>query len=213
VGAAALAGVTHEAVDSGRLQETTGSPLALLGFAAFVLVFGPIPEEIGWRGYALDALDALQARWSALSASVLLGVAWALWHTPLFFVAGYYADGSPPEPVLFTVAILVHSVVYTWIYNHTERSVLAMIAFHVMVNFVGMLMEGAPWVEWTRTGLTAAEALLAVGIRGARTLGPGPFPDPRTGGGEIPIRATGVRTREPLSVCGRPESRRPGRRS
>jgi uncharacterized protein len=107
-------------VDASRLLELIGSPLALLGFALFVLIFGPVPEEIGWRG---DALDALQARWSALGASLLLGVAWALWHAPLFFIAGYYAGGAPPEPVLFTVGILVHSVLYTWIYNHTHSAV------------------------------------------------------------------------------------------
>jgi hypothetical protein len=39
-----------------------------------------------------------------------------------------------------------------------------------MINFVGMLVEGIAWVEWTRTGPTAMVALLAVGICGAQTL-------------------------------------------
>jgi uncharacterized protein len=161
VGVAALTGAMPEAVDASRLVELIVSPVALLTFALFVLIFGPVPEEIGWRGYALDAL---QARRSALGASLLLGAAWAVWHAPLFFIAGYYADGSPPEPVLFTVAILVHSILYTWIYNHTRRSVLAAILFHFMINFVGMLIEGVAWVEWTRTGVTAAVALLVIAL-------------------------------------------------
>jgi CubicO group peptidase (beta-lactamase class C family) len=66
--------------------------------------------------------------------------------------------------------MLVHSVLYTWIYNHTQRSVLVAILFHFMINFVGMLVEGAAWVEWTRTGLTAAVALLVIGFWGGRTL-------------------------------------------
>jgi uncharacterized protein len=168
VAVAALTGMMPEAVDGGRLGELIVSPMALLTFALFVLIFGPVPEEIGWRGYVLDAL---QARWSALSASLLLGAAWALWHTPLFFIAGYYADGTPPEPVLFTVAILVHSILYTWIYNHTGHSVLVAILFHFMINFVGMLVEGVAWVEWTRTGLTAAVAFLVIALWGAGTLG------------------------------------------
>jgi uncharacterized protein len=163
-GAAALTGAMPDAVDASRLVELIGSPVALLTFALFVLIFGPVPEEIGWRGYALDAL---QARWSALAASLLLGAAWALWHAPLFLIAGYYADGTPPEPVLFAVGILVHSILYTWIYNHTRRSVLVAILFHFMINFVGMLVEGVAWVEWTRTGLTAVFALLVIAFWGA----------------------------------------------
>jgi uncharacterized protein len=138
----ALAGALPGAVDASRLLALIVSPAGLLAFALFVLVFGPIPEEIGWRGYALDAL---QARWSALAASLLLGAAWALWHAPLFFITGYYADGAPPEPVHFTVAILVHSVLYTWIHNHTGRSVLAAILFHFSINF-GPRCEVTPLV-------------------------------------------------------------------
>jgi uncharacterized protein len=167
IAVAALAGAMPGAVDASELTTRVASPANLALLALFVLFFGPVPEEIGWRGYVLDAL---QARWSALAASLLLGIAWALWHAPLFFIAGYYGDGAPPEPVLFTVGILVHSVLYTWIYNHTRRSVLAAILFHFMINFVGMLVEGGAWVEWTRTGLTAMVALLVVGIFGSQRL-------------------------------------------
>lgn len=31
-------------------------PLALAQFAVFALIFGPLPEELGWRGYVLDRL-------------------------------------------------------------------------------------------------------------------------------------------------------------
>jgi uncharacterized protein len=168
VAIAALVGAMPDAVDASRLEELVGDPLAFLAFAVFVPIFGPVPEEIGWRGYALDAL---QARLSALAASLLLGAAWALWHAPLLFIAGYYADGTLPEPVLFTVAILVNSVLYTWIYNHTRRSVLAAILLHFMINFVGMLVEGAAWMKWVRTGITAAIAVAAILACGAATLG------------------------------------------
>ena len=47
----------------------------------YVLFFSVLGEEIGWRGYALPEL---QANHSALTASLIIGVIWGLWHVPLW---------------------------------------------------------------------------------------------------------------------------------
>ena len=50
-----------------------------------ILLLNALPEEYGWRGYALGAvLDSS----SALAASLILGLLWGLWHLPLHFIEG-----------------------------------------------------------------------------------------------------------------------------
>jgi len=61
-----------------------------------VLLFLVNSEELVWRG---SMLPRLQARWSALSASVFIGVFEGLFHLPLFFQPGsdQAAAGLPPR--------------------------------------------------------------------------------------------------------------------
>lgn len=117
------------------------NPLSLIPFAIFMLLFGPLPEEMAWRGYALDGL---QARWNALSASLILGAAWTLWHLPLFLIEGSYQHGlgvGTQQFWLYMLDKLPQSIVMTWIYNNNRRSTATAVLFHFMVNFVGELFD------------------------------------------------------------------------
>lgn len=143
-------------------------PGELILYLGFVLLLGPLPEEVGWRGYLLDRL---QLRFSALGASVLVGLAWFAWHAPLFFMVGYYAraDGAP-DPFQFGMAIVFGAVLYTWIYNHTGRSILAAVLFHFSGNVSGELLNAPDAVYAYETYLTAFVVLLVVWRWGAQTL-------------------------------------------
>ncbi len=44
-----------------------------------VAMLAGVAEEPGWRGYALDHLSSMT---SALVASLVIGLVWALWHVP-----------------------------------------------------------------------------------------------------------------------------------
>ncbi len=117
------------------------NPLSLIPFAVFILVFGPLPEEMAWRGYALDGL---QEKWNATIASLILGVAWTIWHLPLFWIEGSYQYGlgmGTPQFWLYMLDKIPQSVLMTWLYNNNQRSIVTAILFHFMVNFIGELLD------------------------------------------------------------------------
>jgi uncharacterized protein len=100
--------------------------LSVIELVLFVLVVG---EELGWRGYALPKL--LETR-SALTASVILGVLWGLWHLPTFFNAATPQQGLPIIP--FVLLTIEYSIILTWLYLHTRGSVLIATLCHGAIN-------------------------------------------------------------------------------
>jgi len=52
----------------------------------FVLFLGGALEEPGWRGFGLPVL---QARYSPLRATLILGLVWGVWHIPVYGPAGF----------------------------------------------------------------------------------------------------------------------------
>ncbi len=146
------------------------APMTIAPFLFLTFIQGPLPEELGWRGYALDQL---QARWSALVSSLILGAIWALWHLPLFFIKDlYYFDHGfwSLEFWMFMVGVIPTAVIYTWIFNNTNRSTLGAILFHFMSNFtfeLGNLTNGTTLYS---TLLWIVTAMAVVALWGAETL-------------------------------------------
>jgi len=110
-------------------------PLSLIGLTIMMFLFGPVSEEFGWRGFALDRLLVRQ---NALRASLILGVLWAFWHLPLFFIPGT-AQQQMGNPVAmftgFAVEVVAMSVLLTWVYVNTARSIWGAILFHMALNY------------------------------------------------------------------------------
>lgn len=116
-------------------------------------------EEVGWRGYLLPGLSA---RMGLPVASLVVGVIWACWHLPFFFVAGADKSGQPFVPYLLSVTAL--SVAMAWLYWRTSGSLLLTMMLHSAVNNMNLLvtpasMSGnvlalkAPFVSWATTAL------------------------------------------------------------
>jgi membrane protease YdiL (CAAX protease family) len=90
-------------------------------------LIGPgICEELGWRGFALPHL---QRRYSALVSSLIIGVAWALWHWPNYFIASIHPNPFWAFAALIPMGVAV-SVLYTWVFNSTNGSLFAVVVLH-----------------------------------------------------------------------------------
>jgi uncharacterized protein len=110
----------------------TGQAVVLpIAFVYVLLLGGPLQEEFGWRGYALEPL---QERLGALGAGTLLGVIWGLWHLPWFYMPSMTIYYQRPF-IGFLVSITLLSVAMTWIYDGTGGSLLAMVLVHASFNW------------------------------------------------------------------------------
>lgn len=146
------------------LRSYVSSPLSLIPFAAFMLFFGPFPEELGWRG---PLQDSLESAYDWVRASVIVGACWACWHIPLFFVNGSYqqelANLSPLLVADFFLAFFPLSVIMGWIRHNTNRSILSAILFHFFTNYIGEVLDLPAGAMYVRTGIELVlAAVLAV---------------------------------------------------
>jgi len=133
-------------------------------------------EEIGWRGYLLPRLSA---RVGFPAASLIVGVIWASWHLPFFFVAGVDKSGQPFLPYLLGGTAL--SVAMAWLYWRTQGSLLLMILMHSAVNNMNPLATPpsastsvfamqAPFVSWgTAVLLWVCALFFLFAMRGQRS--------------------------------------------
>ena len=86
-------------------------------------------EEVGWRGYALPRLAA---RFGWAWASILLGLIWAFWHLPQFFIPE--ADTYGQSFLIFVLQVTAMSVAMAWLYIRTNGSLLLTMLMHAAVN-------------------------------------------------------------------------------
>ncbi len=139
-------------------------------FVIFTLFIGPIPEELGWRGYALDGL---QMKYNALISSLIVGIIWALWHFPLFFMKGTFQHALGMLTLnlwIFVLGTVVTSILFTWIYNNTCRSTLSAILFHFMINLSGELLSLTEQARIFTLILVTLFSVIVVFIFGPKTL-------------------------------------------
>jgi membrane protease YdiL (CAAX protease family) len=106
----------------------------LAQMAVFFLIFlllpiaAPLGEEIGWRGVALPHL---LTRRSPLTASLILGVIWSIWHLP-----GVLANPTLRVPAPFLLSVVPLAVLVTWLFLNSGGSLFVAVLFHAWYDVI-----------------------------------------------------------------------------
>jgi uncharacterized protein len=137
-----------------------------INFLVYLIAFGPLGEEPGWRGFALPRL--LQNR-SPLTRSLVLAMFIVVWHLPL--VVG----GQQPASML--VALAAGQVLYSWLANRSGVPVLIAMLAHAAQGglggaYFGPMFSGADAVlETTLLAAIYCAVAVVIGVLAGPRLG------------------------------------------
>lgn len=136
------------------------TPVLLLFAGVLTSTWVQAGEELGWRGYLLPRIAC---RMGLGTASIGLGLIWALWHLPLFYIDGSGSTGQS-FPV-YTSHVTALSVAMAWLYWRTGRSLLLVMVMHAAVNnTTSIVVSAVPGASnvWTLGGSFVAWATIGL---------------------------------------------------
>ncbi len=122
--------------DPAQLQWAEGFSFSIgMAPSLLVLILAATFEELGWRGYGVDSLNAHH---NYFKTTLLFSALWAFWHLPLFLITGTYqheiASQSLWYAVNFFVGIVPMAFIINWVYRSNHNSITAAILFHFFTN-------------------------------------------------------------------------------
>jgi membrane protease YdiL (CAAX protease family) len=91
-------------------------------------------EEPGWRGFAQTRM---QIEYGVLRTTLVVSLLHGVWHLPAYFLIGGPASMGPFDPWWFalnTLDIMMIAVIFTWIFNNAQCSILIAALSHATWN-------------------------------------------------------------------------------
>ena len=130
--------------------------------AFFTILIASIVEEVGWKGYCEDSIgNYMNWFWE----SMIFGVLWSFWHFPLIFIQGTYQAGLMVNPLYvinFFVSGIPMGFIITWVYLASDRSILACMIFHLVVNFLQEKIAMTPETKCVETIVVTIVTIIIV---------------------------------------------------
>jgi len=142
-----------------ELATSAGAEIIII---LIILLLAPTFEELGWRGYGVDSLKKGN---SIFKATLIFAVLWVLWHLPLYFISGYYQNELIHMNFIYAVnfifQVFVAAFIMGWLYYKNNRSIVAIIVFHMMLNLFSVLLQTE---QFTKCIITIILALVSIYI-------------------------------------------------
>jgi membrane protease YdiL (CAAX protease family) len=171
----AAAWIIPECFSEPRVSMLLPSILIFPLYWLLMVFVGGGQEEIGWRGYILPLLENKFGRWLG---SGILGLIWASWHLPLWFIPGatqtYMNFGG------FIMLMLGYSFLFSWVREASGKRPLAGMIVHGTANAfvplfpVVVLNVNAVQVRyWIWVSLTLAIGIIFLWAQTARASASG----------------------------------------
>lgn len=110
-------------------------------FMGFILTLiqGATGEESGWRGFLQPSIER---SFSVIKSSLIVGLIWGFWHTPLWLTSGYSRIQLVQYIFVFLVSIISVSTVIGICYSHS-KNLFVPICIHFIFNFISTVFTGS----------------------------------------------------------------------
>jgi membrane protease YdiL (CAAX protease family) len=128
-GCTAIAWFLPELFGKERMPMLLPSAWFFIPYLLIMILLGGGQEEFGWRGYALPRIEKKMGLWRA---NILLGIIWACWHLPLWFIPGtsqtYMNFGG------FVLLTIGYSFIFSWIRELSDERSFSGLYVHGVAN-------------------------------------------------------------------------------
>ncbi len=119
------------------------SSLEFVPFTSILSLFiinitsGPLGEELGWRGFIYNEL---RSKNSLITSAMIIGLAWGLWHFPLWLLSGFQGMDLLAYILVFMLSIIEVSILIALFYDD-NRNLFFPILIHFLFNFLLNLVK------------------------------------------------------------------------
>lgn len=138
---------------------TTGAEIIII---LIILIGAPTFEELGWRGYGVDSLK--EGR-TFIKATIIFTFLWMAWHLPLYAINGYYQNELLHMNFIYAINFIISlfpaAFLMNWVYYKNNRSIIAIILFHMMLNLFSVLFQTE---QFTKGIITVLLTILSIAI-------------------------------------------------
>lgn len=129
----------------------------------FLLLLAPLIEELAWHSYGMDSL---RSRMNLLSASLIFGIFWVIWHLPLSFIKDYYHSNVVQEGLIYSLnfafSLIPFVIIMNWLYYKTDRNIWIAIIFHISAGCFNELFNTHPMSKVIQTGLLIILSIILI---------------------------------------------------